>query len=114
LPGAGGPQRGPRLVGAQAALELIVGGEPIDGERAKAIGLVDAVASGDVLEAAREFAATLPGKPRRRVSTMIPQPDEGALEAARKRAQPEARGGLAEHRAIDCVADAMDVPFAEG
>jgi 3-hydroxyacyl-CoA dehydrogenase len=45
---------------------------------------------------------------------MIPRPDDAAIEAARKRAQPIARGGLAEHRAIDCVADAMDVPFAEG
>jgi 3-hydroxyacyl-CoA dehydrogenase len=114
LPGAGGTQRAPRLIGAQAALELIVGGDPVDGERAKAIGLIDTMASGDVLAAAQEFAATLAGKPRRRVSAMIPRPDDAALDAARKRAQPEARGGLAEHRAIECVADAMDVPFAEG
>ena len=67
-----------------------------------------------MLAQALEFAATLAGKPRRRVSAMVPRPDDAALGAARKRAQPEARGGLAEHRAIECVADAMDVPFAEG
>ncbi len=114
LPGAGGTQRAPRLIGAKAALELILSGEPVDGTRAKELGLVDAVAAGDVLEAAAELAAGLGGSPRRRVSAMIPRPDDAALAEARRRAQPEARGGLAEHRAIDCVADAMDVPFAEG
>jgi 3-hydroxyacyl-CoA dehydrogenase len=113
LPGAGGTQRAPRLVGAAAALELILGGEPVGGERAKEIGLVDAVAD-DVRAEALALARTLAGKPRRRVSAMTPQPDDAALAAARERAQPEARGGLAEHAAIACVADAMTLPFAEG
>jgi 3-hydroxyacyl-CoA dehydrogenase len=113
LPGAGGTQRVPRLIGAPAALELILGGEPVGGARAKEIGLVDTV-DADPVGAAVAFARTLTGKPRRRVSAMIPRPDDAALAAARERAQPEARGGLAEHRAIDCVADAMDLPFAEG
>jgi len=114
LPGAGGTQRAPRLIGAGAALELIVGGEAVGGERAKAIGLVDSVASGDLLGEAVAFARTLAGKARRRVSAMIPRPDDAAVAAARERAQPAARGGLAEHSAIDCVADAMDLPFDEG
>jgi len=114
LPGAGGTQRAPRLIGAKAALELILSGEPVDGTHAKELGLVDTLAEGDVLTAATEFAAGLAGSARRRVSAMIPRPDDTAIAEARRRAQPEARGGLAEHRAIDCVADAMDVPFAEG
>jgi 3-hydroxyacyl-CoA dehydrogenase len=113
LPGAGGTQRAPRLIGVPAALELILGGEPVGAERAKAIGLVDAVA-GDVLTEAIAFARTLAGKPRRRVSETTAAPDDAALAAARERAQPEARGGLAEHRAIDCVADATVLPFEEG
>ncbi|MEA2719632.1 MAG: 3-hydroxyacyl-CoA dehydrogenase [Candidatus Eremiobacteraeota bacterium] len=113
LPGAGGTQRAPRLIGAPAALSLIVSGEPVGGERAKAIGLADSVASG-VRAEALAFARTLAGKPRRRVSGMISRPDDAAIAAARERAQPEARGGLAEHAAIDCVADAMDLPFEEG
>ncbi len=114
-PGAGGTQRAPRLIGAPAALALILGGEPVDGARAKAIGLVDSVAAGDVVAEARSISrARWPAKPRRRVSEMSPRPDDGAIAAARERAQPEARGGLAEHRAIDCVADAMVLPFAEG
>ena len=113
LPGAGGTQRAPRLIGAEAALELILGGEPVDGARAKALGLVDAVES-DVQSAALALAKTLAGAPRRRISELVAQPAPGAIAAARKRAQPEDRGGLAEQRAIACVADALELPFAEG
>jgi 3-hydroxyacyl-CoA dehydrogenase len=113
LPGAGGTQRTPRLIGARAALELILGGDPVDAERAKAIGLVDAVED-DAVAAAVALARTLVGKPRRRISAMIARPDDAALAEARKRAQPEERGGLAEQRAIACVADATALPFAEG
>jgi 3-hydroxyacyl-CoA dehydrogenase len=113
LPGAGGTQRAPRLAGAKAALELIVGGDPVDGARARAMGLVDAVDAAP-LEAAIARARTLTGALRRRASEIAAPADDGAVEAARKRAQPEARGGLAEHRAIDCIADALALPFAEG
>ncbi|MEO0974818.1 MAG: enoyl-CoA hydratase/isomerase family protein, partial [Pseudomonadota bacterium] len=43
LPGAGGTQRLPRLIGAHAALELMVSGKPVGAERALALGLVDEV-----------------------------------------------------------------------
>ena len=113
LPGAGGTQRAPRVAGARAALDLILSGDPIDGGRAKAIGLVDQVAA-DPLAAAYALARTLAGAPRRRVSEMNTEADDRAIAEARSKAQPADRGGLAEHRAIDCVADAMNLPFAEG
>ncbi|MDB5028030.1 MAG: 3-hydroxyacyl-CoA dehydrogenase [Candidatus Eremiobacteraeota bacterium] len=113
LPGAGGTQRAPRLIGAAAALELIVDGEPVDGVRAKELGLVDAV-GGNALDAAVTFARSLAGAGRRRISEMAPAADDGAIATARERAQPEGRGGLAEHRAIDCVADALSLAFDQG
>ena len=113
LPGAGGTQRAPRLAGVPAALELILNGEPIGAARAHELGLVDRVAA-DVQTEALAFARTLTGAPRRRASALTAQRDDAALEAARGRAQPEARGGLAERRAIDCVADAVELPFADG
>ena len=45
LPGAGGTQRLPRLVGAEAAVELMITGRPIHGRKAASIGLVDKCAS---------------------------------------------------------------------
>ncbi|HEY0395370.1 MAG TPA: 3-hydroxyacyl-CoA dehydrogenase NAD-binding domain-containing protein [Candidatus Elarobacter sp.] len=113
LPGAGGTQRLPRLIGAGAALEMIAGGEPVDAGRAKASGLVDAVEE-DAIPAAAALARTLAGKPRRKVSALSASRDDAALAAARGRAQPEARGGLAEQRAIACVEDALGLPFEQG
>ncbi|MDB5736771.1 MAG: hypothetical protein JWO65_439, partial [Sphingomonas bacterium] len=52
LPGGGGTQRLPRLVPVKDAIALMIGGKPIDAERALAIGLIDRIADGDVAEAA--------------------------------------------------------------
>lgn len=57
IPGAGGTQRLPRLIGAARALELILTGEPVTAKRAAEIGLVNAVVSGDALDAYAERLA---------------------------------------------------------
>ena len=114
LPGAGGTQRLPRLIGIANALPIILGGEPVDGTQAKALGIVDELATGDVLDAAVAYARNLASFARRRASEMRAEADDAAIGAARKKAQPEERGGLAEHRAIDCIAEAASLPFAEG
>ena len=60
IPGAGGTQRLPRLIGAARALEMILTGEPISAKRAAEIGLVNAVVPGDALdEHAQRLAALL-------------------------------------------------------
>ena len=51
IPGAGGTQRMPRVVGASRALELMLTGEPIIGKRAETIGLVNAAVAADKLDA---------------------------------------------------------------
>lgn len=63
LPGAGGTQRLPRLIGVEAAVEMVLGGEPVSAARALELGLVDRVAgSGPLLEAAAAFARELLGR----------------------------------------------------
>lgn len=65
LPGAGGTQRLPRLIGAEAALEMIVSGTPISATKAAQIGLIDKLAEEGALAAeAVAFARTL-DTPRR-------------------------------------------------
>lgn len=59
LPGAGGTQRLPRLAGARAALEMIVSGNPVSGAKAQAMGIVDAVATGDLVTEAVAHARAL-------------------------------------------------------
>lgn len=60
MPGAGGTQRLPRLVGLGVALELIMTGEPIDAQRALQTGLVNRVVpAGQARAAALELAGTI-------------------------------------------------------
>lgn len=56
LPGSGGTQRLPRLIGVPEALRMIVSGEPIDANRAFVLGAVDAVVEGNLIEEAVRFA----------------------------------------------------------
>ena len=82
VPGAGGTQRLPRLVGRSRAIRMICGSERIDAAEALKIGLVDAVGEGDLLQAAMAF---LKGEARaKRVARLITPPaeDDGAIEAA--------------------------------
>lgn len=62
IPGAGGTQRLPRLIGAEQALELIVSARPIDAAKAQALGVVDAVVDGDLRAGATAFARELLAK----------------------------------------------------
>jgi len=52
IPGAGGTQRLPRLIGVKPAYEMMLSGRPVDAERALALGLIDGVLEGDFSEQA--------------------------------------------------------------
>src|SRR5437660_2842953 len=69
LPGAGGTQRLPRLVGPEKALQMIVTGEPIGAVEARGDGIVDEIVEGDLTAAAIDFARRIvrEGRPLRLV-----------------------------------------------
>ena len=109
IPGAGGTQRLPRLVGMTRALEMISSGKPVSAAEALAMGFLDAVAE-DPLAA----AAALPLSDRPAVSALpAPAADHASVEAARKAAQKKLRGQIAPLRAIDMVEMAATTPFAQ-
>ena len=58
LPGGGGTQRLPRLIGAERAMDAILSGDPFETEEALALGIVDEIAAGDLVERALAFART--------------------------------------------------------
>jgi 3-hydroxyacyl-CoA dehydrogenase len=119
LPGAGGTQRAPRLMGVQKALDFMVAGDPISSEQAKEAGLVDEVVSGDLRAAAISFANRLlkEGQGVRRASALTASVD-GASEvffnAARERIGKAWRGYPAPLAIMACVEAATSMPFAKG
>lgn len=119
LPGAGGTQRLPRLVGVATALDMIVTGTPVNARRAREIGLVDEVAESDVVAAAIAFARDLLAKGRsaRPISDMAI--NTAALPAGlfAERHAALARhpsGPLAPKNCVLAVEAATKLPFCEG
>jgi len=111
IPGAGGTQRLPRLVGTARAIALIAAGRRIGAAEAASLGVVDAVAEGDVLAAARAEAGRA-GK--RRLSQLpVPSGDPAQVEKAGTDAMRSARGVAAVARAVEMVRLAAATPFAE-
>ncbi|WP_027014645.1 3-hydroxyacyl-CoA dehydrogenase NAD-binding domain-containing protein [Comamonas composti] len=122
LPGAGGTQRLPRLVGVEVALEMMTAGTHIQARHALQLGLLDQLAPEDDLNAAAiAFARKVLDEslPLRKVRDMGEK-----LETAR--AQPDIfshfrqanarkfRGFQAPEKIIQCVEDAVNLPFEEG
>jgi 3-hydroxyacyl-CoA dehydrogenase len=113
LPGAGGTQRLPRLIGIAPAIEVITTGRPLSAKAALELGAIDGVVEGDVVAATVAIARSERGRARRHASAVTIAADPAAIEAARKRFEPVERGGLAAHRCLDAIAASI-LPFAEG
>ncbi|AYO82360.1 3-hydroxyacyl-CoA dehydrogenase NAD-binding domain-containing protein [Methylobacterium brachiatum] len=107
IPGAGGTQRLPRLIGPDAAFTMMLTGEPVSAETAAKLGIVDAVVLGDLVPAARIRALELADsgalpRVRDRVDMLTPearQAFEAKAEEAVKR-DPEATNVHALARAV--------------
>jgi 3-hydroxyacyl-CoA dehydrogenase len=121
LPGAGGTQRLPRLIGVERALEIIVGGEPVPAARARDLGIVDEIVEGELRDAAVAFAERVVAerRPLRRVSALddrvaAARAIPGAFEAFRKTIERSARGYFAPFKCIEAVQAAVTLPFPDG
>ncbi|MCT2558951.1 3-hydroxyacyl-CoA dehydrogenase NAD-binding domain-containing protein [Tsuneonella sp. YG55] len=119
IPGAAGTQRLPRLVGAEAALPMVVGGDPISAKKAQAIGLVDAIVGEDSLEAdAVAFARSKVGQPVPRASEGSANQDgvknPAIFDEFRHKQARKIRGFDAPNAGIEAVKAAGELPYAEG
>ena len=122
LPGAGGTQRLPRLIGAEAALSMIVSGKPVKAEKAAQLGLVDAVvapeklrdaAIGKAIEAADANSA-LPRVSRMEDRIAKDREDADLFDRFRKDNARAFRGVIAPDAIVETVKAAVNKPFAEG
>ena len=122
LPGAGGTQRLPRIVGPEKALEMVTSGQHVPAKAALAMGLVDELApEGDLRNAAIAFAAKVLAekRPLRKV-----RDQNEKVEAARGKPEIFAdfrkangrkfRGFLAPEYNIQCIEAAVNLSFDEG
>lgn len=119
LPGGGGTQRLPRLIGAKAALDLITSGDPVPAAVAKKAGFVDQVAEGDHLAAATAFAKSRVGaashsKTRDRNEKLETDRSSAAFNEKREEIRKRQPGQHAALRCVDAVESAFQLPFAEG
>ena len=121
LPGAGGTQRLPRLIGVKPALDIITTGDFVRAGKASELGILDAIVEGDLLEGALRFAEGAAGhgtagrRIREREDKIAEARGNAALfEDYRGTVKKRARGQLAPLRSVDAVEAAANLPFAEG
>lgn len=118
VPGAGGTQRFPRLVGLEPAVNLIASGSAVPASMFKGTELFDEIVSGELRGAAVAFAdkviaAQRPGRLARDRKVLYPQAD-AFLHFARTAAAAVSRGMPAPVRCIDAVAASVTQPFDAG
>jgi 3-hydroxyacyl-CoA dehydrogenase len=119
LPGAGGTQRLPRLLGAETALNMIVSGATVASEKLRDTPLFDAFTDGDLLEAALAFARRIADsrtegiKRVRDIRLSMPN-HEAFFQFARNTVKAAAGPYPAPLACVDAVAAAFDRPFVEG
>ena len=118
VPGAGGTQRLPRLIGLEA-LRIIVGGEPVSAEEAERLGFVDAVLPGDLEKAAVAWAREAATSGRKFVlaterKDRIQGQDMAAFDEAAKKLLARSRGQESPKGCVESVRAAFTKPFDEG
>jgi 3-hydroxyacyl-CoA dehydrogenase len=119
LPGSGGTQRLPRVVGAAEAIKMMTTGNPVPVEKAVGLGLVDEIVQGDLLEGALAYAKKLvaEGKGPRRIrdnKVKVDGEPKAFFAQALAEVEKSSRGFPAPKEIVHCVEAAATLPFDEG
>lgn len=117
LPGAGGTQRLPRMIGLQRALTMIVHGAPVPSEQLADTHLFDRMLAGDLLEGAIAFAheiVDIRPLPKVRDHKINDPSASQVLQVLRAQVQAQAAHYPAISKCIDAVEAAVNLPFEQG
>jgi 3-hydroxyacyl-CoA dehydrogenase len=121
LPGAGGTQRLPRVVGVDKALQMIVSGDPISADEALRHGLIDEIVDGDLTAAGVAFATKVVAEKRPlrkirdvedKIAAVRGKPE--VFAEFRKSVARQTRGFRAPENCIKAVEAAVNLPFDQG
>jgi 3-hydroxyacyl-CoA dehydrogenase len=121
LPGAGGTQRLPRVVGVEKGLSMMVSGDPIRADEALKAGLIDEIVDGDLTAAGVAFAEKVLSEKRPlkkirdlddKLAAVRGKPE--VFASFRKSVARQTRGFRAPENIIKAVEAAVSLPFAEG
>ena len=118
VPGAGGTQRLPRLIGTQPALDMIFSGAPIGAHEARSKGLVDEVVDGDLCQQAIGFCERLlregrGPRPTRNLAAPVRGLDESEIAEALRAHARALKGRTTQTLVIEAI-KASTLPFPEG
>lgn len=117
FPGGGGTQRLPRLIGLQAATDLILSGASVDALKAKTLGIIDELIEGDLLAGALAYVRRLlmEDAPNRRLSARTVTVPEGfSFAELRSKALKDSKGLPAAAAAVDALEASTNRGFEEG
>jgi 3-hydroxyacyl-CoA dehydrogenase len=119
LPGAGGTQRLPRLIGVEAALGIIVSGDPVPAPQAAKFGVIDKIIEADLTDGAIAYAKELIARkaPPRRIRDIAIDASKlppNFFEEAHKRIAKEKKNLFSPQRIVDALQAAVTLPFDQG
>ncbi|WP_166417670.1 FAD-dependent oxidoreductase [Cochlodiniinecator piscidefendens] len=113
IPGAGGTQRLPRLIGIQKSVDLACRGQMISADELIDLGGLDVVASGDLEEAAKAFIQSLPDRPKKISETSVEVLSAVEFDTLRSDLKKRAKGQTSPLQNLEALQWAA-LPFSEG
>lgn len=114
IPGAGGTQRLPRLIGLEKSIELICGGTRISGSEALKLGILNKLVNHDLQTQAIIFARSLLGQKARIRDLDPPHAEVASVLMASQKALKAGKNRPNIYKAIEMISNVMTKPIDEG
>lgn len=115
IPGAGGTQRLPRLIGMPEAIDMVASGKRVSAAQALDLGMIDRISDNDLIQDAIAFAQILAGREPRRTGTLPVREFDGlAVDAQITAIERKARGQISPGAAARSAFSAASLPIEQG
>ena len=114
IPGAGGTQRLPRLIGVEKSIEFICAGTRIKADEALKLGIINKLVKEDLLGNAIQFARSLIGQKNRIRDIATPKAEASSVLAATQKALKAGKNRPNVHKAIEMISNALTLPIDQG